>query len=378
MPEFVELMKELGVQEAAQAGQRLSGHKLTEGFKKRVAMAVELLNEAAAGNAIAKIRLHEALSTSDFPLLVGHALDAVLLASYASVPSDWKKYIHVGSPLKDFRAVDRLRCTRGAGILTEMGEHGSLKFDAPGESRYTFAARVFGGARAITWRMLVNDDLDAVKRAPEDLAWQAANTEFFVASSLFVANTTLFAASGGGRPTGGNFSTLAFSTTNLRAALKQYSLFRDDSSVPIMNRPKYLVHPPALRLQVREAINSALITTTGSADQIIPTGNVLQNILEPVENPWIPYIDPTNGDTSWYIFSDPADGWAVDFSFMAGYEAPALFMKAGDRVALSGRAMDGSFDNGGTAYGVQHVLGGSHTNAVGGWRFAYWSNGTGA
>lgn len=376
MPEFTQVMQELSLTEAAQAGTRV-GRTLSEGLKKKVADAANLINDASRGDPIAKIRLHEALSTSDFPLLVGHALDAKLIAAYQSAPSDYRKYLHIGEPLKDFRSVDRLKATRGAGILTETSENGSLVYDAVSESKYSYKPQVYGGARAITWQMLVNDDLGAVKRAPEDLSWQAINTEEWFASSLYVANSTLFAASGGGRPTDGNLLSLPLSVDNLTAALTQYSKFKEDSSVPMLNRPKYLVHPPALRMTVRAILNSTLVMGKGDTDAVIPTSNVLQNILEPIENPWIPYLDPTNGDTSWYIFSDPADGWACEMSFLAGYETPQLFMKMGDRVRLSGGPMDGSFDNGGTAYGVQHVMGGSHTNAVGGWRFALCSTGAG-
>jgi hypothetical protein len=370
-------MQELSLQEADQAGTRV-GRTLSEGMKKKVANAANLINEAERGDPIAKIRLHEVLSTSDFPLLVGHALDAKLIAAYQSAPSSYRKYVHIGDPLKDFRSVDRLKATRGAGILTETGEHGNLVYDAVSESKFSYAPKVYGGARAITWQMLVNDDLGSVKRAPDDLAWQAINTEEWFASALYVANSTLFATSGGGRPTDGNLISLPLSVDNLTAALAQYSKFKEDSGVPMLNRPKYLVHPPALRMAVRAILNSALIMAKGDTNAIVPTSNVLQNILEPIENPWIPYLDPTNGDTSWYIFADLADGWACEMAFLTGYDTPQLFMKMGDRVRLGGGAMDGSFDNGGTAYGAQHVMGGSHTNAVGGWRFALRSTGAGA
>ena len=379
MTTFDQVMKELSVTEAAQMGTAMRRNRLSEAMKVRVARAMQVIQDAYAGSSIARIQLHEALSTSDFPLLIGHGLDALLLASYQSIEPEWHKYIHVGNPVRDFRPVERFRATRGAGLLTEQGESGNIKYDSQAEAKYSFKARVFAGARAITWPMLVNDDLDAVKRAPEDLAWQAANTEYWFVSSQFVANTTLFAVSGDGRPTGGNRLTLPFNGPNLKTSLAQFAKFRDDSSVPMLNRPKYLVHPPALRMDVREVLNSALVMPGGgNTESRVPESNVLQNILEPVENPWIPYLDPTHGDTSWYIFSDLNDGWAMDVSVLQGYEAPALFMKAPERIRLTGgESIDGSFDNGGTAYGVQHVMASSHTNAVGGWRFGLWSDGSG-
>ena len=56
-------------------------------------------------------------------------------------------------------------------------------------------------------------------------------------------------------------------------------------------------------------------------------------------------------------------------------------MKSPNAQLLSGgasNAADGDFDTDSIAYKVRHVMGGSHTTAVGGWRFSYWSDGSGA
>ena len=326
-------------------------------------------------------QLKEALSTADFPLLFGDTIDRMMIAKYQTVEPKWRNWLHTSS-VQDFRTAKRFRCTRGSGYLDSLGAGESYKADAPAESYYSFAVGKYGRRRDILWEALVNDDLDALKSAPDDLAYQARNTEHRIASGLYVANSTLYATSGGGRPTGGNKGTAIFSIPNLKAAITQMAKFYDDSDEPFENTPVKLVVPPALELDARAAISTVALSYTGTTDQVHPLNNILYGMLTVEKDPYIPILDTTNGQTSWYLFSDPGVGWAAEVAFLSGHEMPELFMKASNQVALGGgaltSALEGDFDNDAVGYKARHVIGGSHTNAVGGWRFTYWSDGTGA
>lgn len=346
-------------------------------YQSRLTEAVKFIGQVFEGKR-PMWQLKEALSTSDFPLMFGDTIDRVMLAKYKSQPGVWRQFIKT-STVQDFRTAKRFKATRGAGILDDVGPGGSYKADAPSELSYSFAVSKRGRRRDILWEALINDDLNALQEAPDDLAYQAANTENYVASSFYVANSTLYATSGGGRPTGGNKGTGKLTIENLELAINQMALFRDENGQPILNTPRYLVVPPALELTARKILQSITLTYTGTTDQTLATKNALQGMLEPVVDHWIPILDTTNGNTSWYLFSDPADGWAVEVAFLAGHETPELFMKASNQVLLGGGAvspMEGDFDTDSVAYKMRHVIGGAHTNAVGGWRFSYMSDGT--
>ena len=347
-------------------------------YQRDLKEAAQFIGEVFSGKR-AMWQLKEVLSTSDFPYLFGDTIDRLMVAQYREITPDWRDYLHVAT-VSDFRTVKRFHCTRGSGRLDEVNQGEGYKQDAPTESTYSYAVRKYGRRRDILWEALVNDDLDALKAAPDDLAFQARNTEMYVASSFFVNNTTLYAATGGGRPTNGNIGTAALTATSLQAALEQFSKFLGPESTPILNTPRYLVVPPALELTARQILQSATIAYAGATDRSdLPVLNILQGILDIRVNPWIPILDTTNGHTSWYLFSDPAYGWAVEVGFLAGHETPELFMKSANQVRLGGGEVaptDGDFDTDNVAYKVRHVLYGSHTNNVGGWRFSYFSDGT--
>ena len=96
----------------------------------------------------------------------------------------------------------------------------------------------------------------------------------------------------------------------------------------------------------------------------MPTTNVIaQYGLQLIINPWIPIIVTTGtfGQTTWALFSDPAEIAAAEFGLLAGHESPELFMKASNQARVGGGVagpMDGDFETDNIFYKVRHVLGG--------------------
>jgi hypothetical protein len=243
----------------------------------------------------------------------------------------------------------------------------------------------YGGVRNIFWEALINDDLQALQDTPGDFAYQAQQTESYQATALFAANSTLYGDHVVNGATYTNLSHLEFTSDNLAAAISAMGDFPGDDSdgTPVMNDPVYIVvGTKAMQLKVEQLLNSLIVTYTGSADKAnLPTANIisaeLRSRMKVRYNPFLRMLD-TNYQTAWYLFAEPADGYAVEFAYLSGYEAPQLFMRASSQIMLGGgmaSEMDGGFDNDAVDYKVRIVIGGSHTNAVGGWRFTYRSDG---
>lgn len=328
----------------------------------------------------------ETISTSDFPLLFGDTIDRVLLAKYRAHPATWRDYMKV-STVQDFRDVKRFKASPGRGLLPEVPQGVSYKSDKPSESSYSFAVKKYGGVRNIFWEALVNDDLGALSDTPSDFAFQSAQTEWYQSTSLFAANTTLYSTTHAVAGTNySNFGTAQLTAESLAEALSAMGDYPgdDDDGTPIMNDVKYIVVGTRnMEFKANQILNSPLVIYTGSSDRDnLPTDNIIpadvRNAIQVRYNPFLRMLDSTNYATSWYLFSDPGFGWAVEFAFLAGYEAPGMFMRAESQIMLGGMAAptEGGFDNDSVDYKVRHVMGGSHTNAVGGWKFSYFSNGT--
>ena len=332
-------------------------------------------------------QLKEALSTDDFPLLFGDTIDRLLLAKYKAITPEWTRFMKVTRTIRDFRDVKRFRASIGRGMTDLVGAGGDYQADAPSESTYSFAVHKYGRRRDILWEALQNDDLDALQSTPEDLAKQAVNREAYFAAGRYVGNTTLYNSHTVNGTAYLNKFTLALTPENLATVVSAMGDFPDDSTdgVPIVNDPIYIVVGTRKKQMEAEQILNSLVVLQGvdqtgpnlASAALIPAN--LRNRMQVIYDPFMRMLDPTHYQDSWYLFCDPADGWAVEIGYLVGHDSPELYMKAANQIRLGGgAAIEGDFDTDARAYKVLHVIGGSHTNAVGGWRFTAWSDGSGA
>lgn len=357
-------------------------------WQKKSQMFRKYYGDMCAGDPFAYRVMKEAIHTDDFPLLFGDTIDRLLLAKYRTHPATWRDYVKV-SDVADFKGVKRFKASIGRGYLPKVEQGESYKSDKPSESYYEFQVGKYGGVRNIFWEALVSDDLGALRDTPDDLGMQAANTEWHFVTSLFAANTTLYSTT---HDVGGtdysNKITDALTAEALAAAIGQMAAFPsdDDDGTPIMNDPIYIVcGSKEVEFKANQILSSSTVAYTGTTSDKsnLPTGMLIpvevRNRMYVRYNPWIRFFDATNWSTSWYLFSDPAMGWAIETAFLRGYQQPQMFMRASSQMMLGAGLADplaGGFDNDAVDYKVRHVIGGSDTTDVGGWRFTLWSDGT--
>ena len=175
-----------------------------------------------------------------------------------------------------------------------------------------------------------------------------------------------------------NAVTTLLTIASLETGYETMAAFTDLSGEPILNRPKYLVVPPALEMTARQIITSTVKSWHYGGDDEnfatagpMPTTNVISQLgLILVIDPYLPIVDTTNGDTAWYLFSDPNDIQALGYAFLAGHESPEIVMKASDKVSIGGAPvgpMSGDFASDNVFYRVRHVFGTASYD----WRGAY-------
>lgn len=354
--------------------------KATPQYKRKLAEAARFYAAVVRGQ-VPLIKVQEAMMSSEFSALLGDTMDRVLLARYATYAPSYRSFLR-GRTARDFRTIGSVRRNSGGRLtLTAQGE--DYKEQGLSEASYTYAVKKYGKIYSLTWEMMVNDDLDSFANLPQEMADDAVQTEMYLASSLYVANTTLFATNHSHEgSTYSNKGTAALSKAALQAAVNAMVKYPGDEDKPLNNAPVYLVVPPALQLDALEILGSLMVqyaggdATTGVSAIAYPTRNALAGMLQVVVDPYIPIIDATNGHTSWYLFSDPNRIHGAEYAFLRGYEQPQVFRKSANAMRLGGGEAEASFEDDSMGYKVRHVFGGSHANAAGGWRACYWSDGT--
>lgn len=317
----------------------------------------------------------EAMSTSDFPNLFADSLNRQLYAAYQATQPTWQNYARAAT-VNDFREVKRFATTGVRGPLKKVGELAEHERRAQTETPYTYQVDKYEAGFAVSWETMINDDLDAFRRLPQDLSASVRDSE-----ELFV--TELFADANGPNAsfyTAGNNNLVTDNPSLTRDALQnaitQLMQRTDDNGNPIVITAMELVVGPGLALTAQEILDAIEYRATDANGNVtIIRGNGVSANLNPRVNYWIPAVATSaNADTSWWLFANPDNQRpALEFGRLRGFEAPALYEKVPDMRRIGGGMEDFSFDTEAQERKVKHVYGGVQADP----KMTIASNGTG-
>jgi len=357
----------------------LSDMKHPEGYEQKLKETIDLLSNA---NHLPPHRheylIKEALTTSDFPYLFGDVLDRQVLAAYKAVDPVWKAFVKQGTVPRIHPQIGgyRFAITGGDQYLARVGEKGEYLASERDEERFTVYVYKYGRQFDISWEALINDDLGALKDTPERFARAATRTEHRLVTTAYAGDVGTHTANANLYEVGVNCVATALTIVSLETAIETMVETTDDNTEPIMNRPKYLVVPPALEMTARQILTSTHKMWLADSDDVTPpapypTANVVSQMgLTLIVDPYLPIIDATSDDEGWYLFADPADIAAIEVDRLVGHERPEICMKASDKVNIGGGELSpltGDFATDNVFYRVRLVFG---ANALD-WRATY-------
>jgi hypothetical protein len=274
-----------------------------EGHSLRNATIVELAAESLKERGITvsfrdskEEIVKRAMSSTDFPILLGNVANRVLRTYYEAVPSFWKKFAREIS-VNDFKAISSVQFGGSIG-LEEILEGGEYKIDVLKEGGDSFGLKTWGKMIALTRRAIINDDMGGFMRSAEMFGRGAAEKQNAIVWSLFTANN------GGGRKLADNVNLFHASHNNLagtgsvlsadslNAARVAMTRQKGLKGEPISIRPAFLVVPPELEFLAKQLINSTIVPNSTSQ------ANPLQGMFEVVVDVYL--TDPK----AWYLVSD--------------------------------------------------------------------------
>jgi hypothetical protein len=333
------------------------------------------------------LTIQESLTTSDFPKLFGDVIDRELMAQYAQIQPIWPGFARK-TIVRDFRPKHWLDLLGGRAMLDSVKERGEYPARTLTEGEYFLTVGKYGARLPLTWEMIVNDDLDSFRSAPERLAQAARDTEDRLATGLIVGatgpNTAFFTSAPASiGPSGGvaaAVGTVNLTVDNLAAALTTVGTRRDSDGRPVVINSTVLMVPPGLKVAANNILNATLIrfrNTTGSSSTVpagtstqdMEVGNWLSGEVSVMVNPWLPVIDTSaNSARTWYVLPAPSIARpALTMGFLRGFETPDLRVKADTGMRVGGGtvpAEEGSFDADDIQYRIRHVTGGTTLDPI--------------
>lgn len=231
--------------------------------------------------------IRAALSTSDFPALLGNALGKSLRQGYEIEPQShvqWGRFVQVEDFKPQVRAI-----LSSAPELLHVPEGGEYENGALDEDSAAYAVSKYGRIIRLTWEALINDDLGAFVRVPQAMGQAARRKEADLAYGLFAANAgagptmqdgvTLFAAAHA------NLGTAA-SALDAAALSAARTMLRKQTAKGggLLNlQPRYLIVPVEHETAAESLVaTSARAVAAGADNAVLPgwIGN-LQLIVEP-------------------------------------------------------------------------------------------------
>lgn len=350
--------------------------------ERKIGLYLDIFESALSGDRRGRFALQEAMSTAEFPGIFGDILDRAVYARFTEWVPPFERFMATGTFADLTRDKMRRQQRGGNGALSEVGEGGLYPIRGVEFEEFAWKGAKYGADFAVTMETLLADDLNEFRNLPNVLASAARVSEGLFATRLYVdangPHASLYTAPNG------NLGSLPLTIEGLEAGITAMSLLRDpaEPDIPIYNRPRYLVVPPALEIQARKILASQTVAYAATAAAAVPltTTNVVNQYgIELVVDPNIPVIATSNGDTSWFLFSDPQSGplgpglAAVEFDRLRGMERPVLLQKRGQFSAIGGgpdpRGELDEVDS--LTYRVMHAFGGSRLF----WQATYASTG---
>lgn len=306
-----------------------------QGFNTRGLTPEQIAKAALGFHEQAGIRLRAGGAalhvTGSFANLTRDAVNKSMQVGYTEAPQTWLGPMRQGTSVPDFKTIHRVRlgAIPNLPVWADNEDPEKASF-ADAEETYAVEARSL--EVSFSWRLIVNDDMDALSRIPSQMGNAAARTVNKVAWAVVTANDTmsdtvaLFSAASGNRKqsnlTTGASSPPAKATVGTMKKLMR--LMRGENTPgdaaqgnDVLNlEPTYLVGPAALETEILELTRSQSDPADNKSSGVV---NVHRNLTPVIE----PLLDD-NSATAYYLFASPMQIDTVEVTFLQGQETPLV------------------------------------------------------
>lgn len=248
-------------------------------------------------------------NTSDLPLIFGTVIARTLRNAYQQAPKTFTAWARQSS-INDFRPVTRVSFD-AALKFEKIEEGGEYKYGELTEGGETYKLATYGKAIAFTRQMIINDDLSALERLPQQFGNAAAALESDIVYGVLTGNAkmsdgvALFDAKHGnlGDPS-------AITVDALSAGRLAMRTQASPAGTQLNLAPSTLLVPASLETSAWQ-MTSAGYTPTEAGKQ-----NPFVNALTPVVESRLDADDPT----SWYLMANNGLIDTIEYAYLAGEE----------------------------------------------------------
>jgi len=267
-------------------------------------------------------RLLEAITATTFANLLGDSITRRMIKWYREpLYDDWRLIASSIVDVADVRAQERIRIP-GYNTLPEVDWGGTYaEAVTASDEKITIDLTKKGILESITDKVIINDDLNAIREIPRRLALAAKAGLYKAVFDLLEDNATydvdsktLFHADHNNQTT----SALSYAAIGTAKAAMRNQKVPGTTELPLSLAPRYLVVPPALEALARTLRDS----------EYAPKGTAFEGDTNIHRGTFDVIVVPTFDDpNNWYMVADPALCPTIEVDFYGGRE-PQLFTEA--------------------------------------------------
>ncbi|HSV81485.1 MAG TPA: hypothetical protein VLK85_19995 [Ramlibacter sp.] len=280
----------------------------------------------------------EAIASTTFADALGDSITRRMQAVYTGMVKldTWRKAC-VTTSVNDFRTQERIRIG-GYGNLPAVNEGADyVALTSPGDDKATYAATKRGGTETVTLETILNDDVQAIRRIPVELALAAKNTLYEFVWDFYRTNPNIHDGAALYTVGRGNLFTVALSAAEF--AIHRLAMLKQTRA----GSAKRQATPPAILAVPFELEETAF-------NLFVRNQNLDPNFVGTL-NPEIIPVSYWTDATDWVTLCDQVVLPILEIGFLQGKEDPELFVQDMPNVGSM-------FNADKLTYKIRHVYGG--------------------
>ncbi len=256
-------------------------------------------------------------TTSDFPLILGDAVNRELRTAYNEAPSGVRQLARQ-TTARDFRAKRKLSLG-DAPELKKVNEAGEFTHGTIEEGEETYRIDTFGRIINVSRQVLVNDDLGAFTDLPRRFGIAARNFENDFLAKMIETNPAMSDGKAVFHADHKNLSAAVLpNVTSLAAARLAMRKMVGLGGGLIDVTPRFVLVPAELETMAEQVLTEIAAAKT---QDVNPFAN-LTLLVEP----------RFTNDDAWFVTADPATVDGLEYAYLEGAPGPQVETRAGFEV----------------------------------------------
>lgn len=283
--------------------------------------------------------MRESIASTTWSDALGDSITRRMQAVYTGLTNldTWRR-VATSGPVNDFRTQERIRIG-GYGNLPAVAQGAPyVGLASPGDDKATYAVTKRGGTEDVTLEAIRNDDVQALRRIPIELALAAKNTLYEFVFDFFRSNPAIYDGKALYHADHGNLFTAALTADEFAkhrlAMLKQT---RSGSGKRLATAPASILVP----FELQETAFNLFVRNQ----------NLDKTFVQTI-NPEIIPVDYWTDGNDWVTVASTTVLPVLEIGFLGGQEEPELFVQDQPNAGSM-------FSNDKTTYKIRHIYGGT-------------------